>query len=111
MNTAINTRANDHRIAANALALWDPTETEGVDFFDEIAADGSVIAPEIVAAADRNGYTPAELCEMVADAEEDKRAYNELRGYSAAERRTILTARRHGEDDIELVRSSRRRTH
>jgi len=111
MNTATTTRANDHRIAAAALLRHDPSETEGVDFFDEIADDGSVIDPEIVAAADRNGMTPAELCELVAAAEEDKREFNSLRGYSAAERRTILIARRHGEDDIELVRGSRRRTH
>jgi hypothetical protein len=108
---AINTREENHRIAAAALLRHDPSETEGVDFFDEIADDGSIISPEIVAAADRNGMTPAELCELVADAEEDKCAFNALRGYSAAERRTILIARRHGEDDIELVRSSRRRTH
>jgi len=109
MNTAINTRANDHRIAANALALWDPSETEGVDFFDEIADDGSVIPSHIVDAADRNGMTPAELCELVADAEESKAEYNGLRGYSDAERRMILTARRYDEGDIEIVRG--RRTH
>ncbi len=107
MNTAITTRENDRRIAAAALLRCDSTETEGVDFFDEIADDGSVIAPHIVAAADRNGMSPAALCELVAEAEEDQREFNALKGLSAGERRLVITARRHGEE-VQIVRGSRR---
>ncbi len=107
MNTAITTRENDHRAAAAALLLWDPTETEGVDFLDEIADDGSVISPEIVAAADRNGMSPAELCELVADAEERKRAFNALKGLSTGERHMVLRARDLG-IEVQVVRGSRR---
>jgi len=104
MNTAITTRENDRNIAAAALLRHDPSETEGVDFFDEIADDGSIIAPHIVAAADRNGYSPAALCEMVAEAEAENAG---LRGYSRSERATIKAGRLHGEDVV-ITRPSRR---
>ncbi len=104
MNTAITTRENDRHIAAAALLRHDPSETEGVDFFDEIAADGSIISPEIVAAADRNGYSPAALCEMVAEAAEENAGLN---GYSRSERQLIKAGRLHGEDVV-ITRPSRR---
>jgi hypothetical protein len=106
MNTAITTRENDRNIAAAALLRHDPSETEGVDFFDEIADDGSVIAPHIVAAADRNGYSPAALCEMVAEAAAENAGLN---GYSRSERAIIKAGRLHGEDVV--ITRPRRRTH
>ena len=106
MNTAITTRENDRNIAAAALLRHDPSETEGVDFFDEIADDGSIIAPHIVAAADRNGYSPAALCEMVAEAQAENAGLN---GYSRSERALIKAGRLHGEDVV--ITRPRRRTH
>ncbi len=106
MNTAITTREDSHRIAAAALLRCDPSETEGVDFFDEIATDGSIIDPKIVAAADRNGYSPAALCEMVAEAAEENAG---LRGYSRSERAVIKAGRLHGEDVV--ITRPRRRAH
>ncbi len=94
MNTAITTRENDRNIAAAALLRHDPSETEGVDFFDEIADDGSIIAPHIVAAADRNGYSPAALCEMVAEAQAENARSERLQPLGARAHQGRSSARR-----------------
>ena len=62
--------------------------------------------PKIVAAADRNGYSPAALCEMVAEAAEENAG---LRGYSRSERAVIKAGRLHGEDVV--ITRPRRRAH
>ncbi len=110
MNTAIintngrgfNREETRDRMSA-ALMLHDPSETEGIDFLDEIAADGSIIAPEIVAAADRNGWSPEGLAEMVAEIAEENAGLN---GYSRSERALIKAGRLHGEDVV-ITRSRR----
>ncbi len=105
MNTAINTRENDHRIAAAALLRHDPSETEGVDFLDEIATDGSIIAPAIVAAADRNGYTPAALCEDGRRSGSGERRSARLQPLGACDHQE--PGRLHGEDVV-ITRPGRR---
>lgn len=105
MNAIINAgRENVRSIMSAALLRHDPTETEGVDFLDEIAADGSIIDPSIVEAADRNGWSPEGLAELMQEIADENAGLN---GYSRSERALIKAGRLHGEDVV-ITRPSRR---
>lgn len=94
-------READRRRMSAVLQRIENDPSEGVDFLDEIAADGSIIAPDVIAAADRNGWSPEALDEMLAEIAEENAG---LRGYSRSERALIKAGRLHGED-VEVTRS------
>ena len=97
-------READRRRMSAVLQRIENDPSEGVDFLDEIAADGSIIAPDVIAAADRNGWSPEALDEMLAEIAEENAG---LRGYSRSERALIKAGRLHGEDVV-ITRLSRR---
>jgi len=99
-------READRRRMSAVLQRIENDPSEGVDFLDEIAADGSIIAPDVIAAADRNGWSPEALDEMLTEIAEENAG---LRGYSRSERALIKAGRLHGEDVV--ITRLNRRTH